>query len=302
MTIPSRPKVQHQGPTGSCVISGKDMSWLNCTPESGAMGLDKATLGRERVSGCTVRKWTDDTTGGTTLAQVCNAIERVKGIEITVRVGSNIIAPSTLAGQLRAGRGFIGQGNTGALIGTTWRSTGKGVNHAVWFNEGRGWKQNDKGVWLPADVLAFDPAADGRNAAWGKADVSPSWWSWSRALRFFAELRPWGDSDSRTLGPGKVYAGLFPDTEPHVHLRFTGSRKTTPFPEPRKTFATAPRRVNIRSGPSRDYDVVATVASGTKWTAYQENTQGESVFGSRLWFGNHDGDRWIHSSGLREIA
>lgn len=299
MTIPARPHWQAQGPASRCIIGGASFGWLNCTPTSFAMAMEKATLGRVRLTGCDVRRETGDRSGGTNLAQ-CALVAEKHGVPVEVHSGSGVVSPWTVARWLHEGRGVVGQGNTSALIRTAFRSTGTGVNHAVYFNEGRGWKQNGSGQWYPTEVLAYDPAADGRRAGWGTADQGPSWWPWSVALAFYAALKPWGDNDSRRLGLGKVYAAMFADTEPHVHLRYAGSVRTSPFPRTLTVKSpVAGQKVNVRSGPSTSYGVVATLASGKTFTAWQQNPNGQLLAGSRLWYGSHSGTWWIHSSGVK---
>lgn len=305
MGIPSRPKkARHEGPATSCVISGVALGWTNCTPESTAMGVSKTTLGRVDPSGCGIRIETGDRSGGTTIPQCAAVVEREWRISVEVRVGSNVATPVYLAAKLKAGCGHVAQGNAGALLsaraldGTRLRSTAGYVNHAVWVNEGRGWHKDSNGHWIPTEVLVYDPAADGRHVGWGTADTSPSWWPWSVYLHFLAALRPWGDQDSRTLGSGKAYAMVFPSSEPHAHLRYSGQR-TTPFPDHTLGDAPAGRRSNIRSSPSSAAPIVGYLARGAAFTAYQVTTSGSLLAGSRTWYGDHNGTKWVHSSGLR---
>lgn len=297
MGIPARPHWQPQGPATRCMIGGKAFGWLNCTPTSFAMAMEKATLGRVRMTGCDVRKQTGDLSGGTMLSQ-CAAVAHKHGVEVEVHAGSGVVSPFTVAIWLHNGRGVVAQGNTSALINTPFRSTQGGVNHAVYINEGRGWKQTGDGKWYPSEVLVYDPAADGRKRAY-HVDQGPSWWPWSVALAFFAALKPWGDNDPRRLGLGKVYCAQFADTEPHVHLRYAGSVRTNPFPRPMTVRPPSGTYQNVRSGPSTSYGIVTKLKSGTPFTAYQQNPKGQLLAGSRVWYGDHDGKRWIHSSGLK---
>lgn len=275
MSIPSRPTFLVEGPASACVLQGQKLGWTQCTPLSTAMGIDRSTLGKVRLSGCQVRDEIDppDVVGGTTLRQ-CAAVAEDHGVTVELHVGPTVCTPQYAALQLQAGRGFVLQGNT--------QPDGRGnVNHAIWVNHsGRG------ELGAPTSAMVYDP--------WSKGAAV---WSWSDVLAFAAALRPWGEADPRRLGPGKFYAGFFPDTEPHMHPRF-GGIDTTPFPRPMTTHAPAGRRVNVRSGPSVTFAIVRTMPRGTAWTAYQE-THAQKLDGSTLWFGSHDGDAWIHSSGLR---
>lgn len=288
-----------EGPSESCVIDGKALGWTNCSPASVAMGISKSSRHTHNPDDCTLRRLTGDTTGGTTLSQF-EAITRRYGVEMEVRTGGRACTPVYAAGQLHDGRGFALQGDAGQLVGTRFRSTAGRVNHCVWANEGRGWHADPNGHLIPSEVLVYDPAADGKLSSFGRRARGPAWWPWGLVLQFASHLHPWGEGDNRTLGPGKFYAALFPDTEPHVHLRYAGSERTTPMPRALTIHPpTAGKRQNVRKGPSTRYAVVATMAAGARFTAYQQNTHGQLLEGSRLWYGDHNGTRWVHSSGLR---
>jgi hypothetical protein len=267
------------------------------------MGIDRSTLNRHRPNACSVRDDISprDTSGGTNLNQNARVAGLYYNVHVEVHVGSNYSTPTRIASQLYTGRGLAAQGDAGALIGTHYRSTGGHVNHCVWVNEGRGWRKNSAGYYIPSEVLVYDPAADGRRAAWGTAATSPDWWPWSRLCSFMAHLHPWGDDDPRVLGSGRGYVGFFPDTEPHVHLRYHGAR-TRPFPDRVRGNAPVGQRTRIRSAPSTSAPVVSTLARGALWVAYQRTVEGTLLAGSRHWYGNHNGDRWIHTSGLAHQA
>lgn len=303
MGIPARPVALHEGPAESCIINGKPLGWTNCTPTSFAMGVQKATLGAKRPTGCSVRRVTGDTQGGTTIPQCAHAIDVEYGIKTDVHVGNAAAAPSAAAAALHRGRSVALQGNASALVNTEFRSTRGAVNHCVYVNEGRGW-HTVGGLLVPSEALVFDPAADGRRAGWGTSDDSPGWWSWGLVKRFAAALRPWGDDDHRLLGPGRMYSAFFPDTEPHVHLRHGGTR-TTPFPDSTVVHVAAGHRANVRSRPDRirDEDIVARLKNGAPFEAYQR-THGVKPPGSSsdVWFGDHNGTRWTHISNLARIG
>src|SRR5829696_8283961 len=195
-----RPIFQRQGPASNCKIAGKQLGWESCTAYSMAMGIDAFTGGRLRPSGCKVREGTGDTTGGLTLRQVADVAQSRYGIRVAVRSGGTTIAPEKAARLIRAGRGFVLQGNAAVLIGTPSQSTGGPVNHAIWVQAVRGGTGD-----VPDQVLVYDPAADGRR---GLAK-GPQWWPWSRLLAYAADLRM-DDAGIRRLGPGRLYAGFLP--------------------------------------------------------------------------------------------
>lgn len=187
-----RPAFQKEGPASPCVFHGQDLKWKNCTCLSFAMGIDKSTHGRVKMSGCDVRVATNDWAGGTTIEQ-CAAVAGANGVHVEVRTGTNVVSPYYLGVQVQSGRGFSIAGNTQPL--------GKGnVNHNVWGNEVTGGT-----LGHPANVYVFDPWSAG-----------PAWWSWSKLISFARALHPWGEQDPRTLanmGINGVYTGIFPDTE-----------------------------------------------------------------------------------------
>jgi hypothetical protein len=274
MGQPSQPVFLIEGPASACVINGQALGWKNCTPLSFAMGMYKSTLGRVTMSGCAVRRETGDVIGGTTIEQ-CAKVAVAHGVSVEIHTGSRVCSPSYAATQLQAGRGFSLAGNTSAI--------GKGnVNHNIWINQARG-----GGIGVPAEAYVYDP--------WSKG---PAWWAWSKVLAFAAALRPWGVTDPRLLGPGKFYCGIFPDTEPHVHLR-VGAIRTVPFPD--RMVVHSPvvgARINVRSGPGKTYKVLRNPPNGEPWTAFQKVLNGGLDRGSRVWYGNHDNTEWIHESGL----
>lgn len=297
MSTPTRPTAAlHEGPATSCIIAGKALGWTNCGPTSTAMGIDRSTHGAQRPSPCDVRRKTGDTVGGTTLPQNV-AVASTYGVSFETHVGTNVCAPSYAAGQARVGRGFILQGNAGVLVGTAYRSTGGYVNHAVWVNETRGGTAS-----VPAEALVYDPAADGRTASWGKAATSPQWWPWSLILKFAAALHPWGDTDARLLGPGKFYCAIGPvsmttDAPPPTSgltLRYGGVAIKPPQV---KTIAVpAGQRANVRTRPTTASTKTSSLPNGTKWACYQVTKTGQLLAGSRTWYGNIGGNRWLHST------
>ena len=320
MTELPRPVFQRQGPAANCKIGGKELGWESCTAYSMAMGIDAFTGGRHRPSGCRIREATGDTVGGLTLRQVADAAQSRYGIRVAVRSGGTTIAPEKAARLIRAGRGFVLQGNAAVLIGTPSQSTGGPVNHAIWVQAVRGGTDD-----VPDQVLVYDPAADGRR---GLAK-GPQWWPWSRLLAYAADLRM-DDAGVRRLGPGRFYAGFLPPrpageaaephvapapapgpppprpapprpVEPPVHL-VPNAIRTDPFPIRVRAVPPPGRKVNVRrrtDSLSRDL-IVDLLAKGDLFIAYQRMTRAAQPPGanSRTWFGNRDGNEWVHASGV----
>jgi hypothetical protein len=189
-----RPAFQHEGPASACVLAGQYLGWKNCTCLSCGMGIDKSTHGATVFSGCMVRDAIQprDVTGGTTIEQNADVAGRYD-VPVAVHTGSGVASPRLVGLSLQSGRGVSLAGNTMPL--------GKGnVNHNVWLNECVGGT-----VGIPSQVLVYDPWSAG-----------PAWWAWSKVFSFARALRPYGESDPRTLasmGISGVYCGLFPDTE-----------------------------------------------------------------------------------------
>ena len=280
MSVPARPRFQPQNPA----LSVDPLGWLSCTAYAMAMLVDRSTLGAQRPTGAAVRSRTGDTTGGLSLPQMAGPAQHF-GISLEVHSGGSAASMELARDRLSSGRAMLLQGNTSALLETPFRSTTGPVNHCVLVNELR----------PDGFALVLDPAADGRRT---EIDQGPSWWPWKTVLDFAAALRPWGDASSAVLGPGHLYAAFGPDTEPHVHLA-GGARRSTPFPDRCTAWNAAPRRrINVRRRPTLTAPVVERLAVGAPFVAYQV-AQGSSVAGSRTWYGDHDGRRWIHASGLR---
>lgn len=289
-----RPQVQHQGPACSCKINDRCFGWLSCTCYAGAMGIDKSSLGKHRPSGCTVRRYTGDRTGGTMVRQVADVALKQYGIKVDVHAGGNVLRARDGAAALRAGRGILLQGGTGALVGTKYQSTAGQVNHAVWVNEIVG-----DGT-TPDDALVYDPAADGRKRSY-RVDESPSWWPWALVLKFASWLEPAGEGTGK-LGPGWWYCGVFPDTEPHVILKY-GGKKTSPFPDRTRAQCASTSRVNVRSSPTNpkppaSENIVGHLRNDEIFVAYQVTDTGESFRGSRRWYGSQNGNQWVHAARL----
>jgi hypothetical protein len=251
------------------------------------MGGDEGSVNTVVLTGKQIHAETGDTIGGTTLNQCVPSLTR-RGIKIELHVGSNVTTPWYVAYQLQLGRCVIAQGNTRAFLPNSSRDTGTAVNHAVMFADARGGTTGE-----PAEVLMYDPAADGRKAGWGTAAKGPQWIPWSRAKAFFAALRPNGDNEP-VLGSGKVYCAILPDTKPHVHLKYGGTR-ASPFPDRTRVDNAT---VWLRTSPAMGVENhVRRLTRNTLFVAYQRVNRG-----GYLWLGNHDGSRWVRASSMRNIG
>jgi hypothetical protein len=265
-------------------LDGSRYGGLNCNCAAAAMALDRHTVGQKRTTGARVRQLTGDTSGGTNLLQVNAALGRGWGVYLTVRQGASI---ASFDNELHDGHGAILQGASSATRGTKYQASPTFAgNHSWYVNEGRGWRRIS-GVWVPTDYLVYDPLADGRRTGIAR---SPFWLPRRYLLEFARRLRV----GSGILGYGKVYAAFTRDTEPHYHPRYGGAR-TKPFPDRTRARLAG---VNVRSTPSLSASVVDKLGKGELFIAYQRTDTGQLVSGSRRWYGDHNGKRWVHSSGL----
>lgn len=94
----------------------------------------------------------------------------------------------------------------------------------------------------------------------------------------------------------KVPLVAAPPTQPTVVLRYGGARLTPR--QVKRIKVPSGRRANVRTRPDRirTGDVVAHLANGKTFTAYQRTKTGVSLAGSRVWYGNATGTRWLHVS------
>src|SRR6187551_2986686 len=112
-----RPNYQGEGPATSCIINGIALGWTNCTPASFAMAVEATSNLQKRATPCEIRRATGDTSGGTTLRQCADAVNKLYGITVSTYTGANVLSPQRVARNARAGRRQVVQGNTSALIG-----------------------------------------------------------------------------------------------------------------------------------------------------------------------------------------
>lgn len=290
----NRPRFQQQGPDTNCTIIVNGVAhylgWDSCSAYGAAMGEDATTGGIHRPSGCAVRRETGDVSGGLTLRQVADALESMYGTFVATYTGANVLTPARVALNLRAGRRVIAQGGAGAMVGTPNQSTAGDVNHLVMVNEGRGWQNG-----IPSEVLVYDPAADGRKRSY-HVDQGPSWWPWSRFLKFASYLRPNGPGTPR-LGAGMVYAGVFPDSEPHV-LLVKGAVKAHPFPD----------RVRADKAPTAIHSTRGGVSTVKRWVHKDVVLRLFQYVGKPqnglpgVWGGNDDGTEWVLLENCRHVG
>lgn len=274
-------------------LDGTQYQGLNCTCASGAMALDRETLGRSTTNANRVRQLTGDKVGGTRLTQVDAAL--FKGWQVDLAT----FTPTTLATfdkRIDRGEGAVIQGASKATRGTKWSASETfGGNHA-WFCNERRRNSQVAGGW---EYRIYDPLGDGRRAKIANFGPHGLWIPRSLTLQFTSGLNVAADPIHHyvPLGGGKIYGSFTRDTEPHLTLRF-GAKALVP---PRRRIAKAPsgRKVNVRSAPATTAMIVAKLNTGDVFIAYQRTDKGQKLAGSRRWYGNLTGTRWVHTSGLR---
>lgn len=267
--------------------SGYARGWYGCTPHAVASAGDEGSVNTILLTGKTIHAETGDTVGGTSLPQCVPSLTR-RGLKVELHVGSQVCTPFYLAYQLQAGRCVTIQINTRPFLPTKFRSTATDIPHAVTLLDARGGTPGN-----PDEVLMDDPAADGRVAGWGKASTGPQWVPWAKVKDALAALQVNGPNEPR-LGPGKAYCAIMPDTKPHVHLRYGGSR-STPFPDRTRVDNAS---VWLRSSPAYGKaNHVRKLDRNTLFVSYQRVTKS-----GVLWLGNHDGTRWVRAAAMRNIG
>lgn len=271
---------------------GNNFASQNCGVSTDAMSAERATLGRLRYSGADLRQMLGDKSGGTNLAQSKAVLARL-GVSLETHLPGRF---TQLEEALRQGRGANMAGYYAPVQGTSYQGSETFTgNHRVWVNEARGWSRGSDGLWHAEEFLVFDPLADARRNG---IDQGPTWWPRALVYSYGWRLDVSDPAEPyRPLPKGTAYFGLVRDTEPHVELRYGGAR-TSPFPDRTRATAPAGKRVNVRRAPNRDKAPVRTLASGALFVAWQRTTTGERLAGSRVWYGDQDGNEWVHAANL----
>jgi hypothetical protein len=264
-------------------LDGSKLGGLNCTMAAGASFAYRHTLGRVVTSGAALRRLSGDTSGGTTLDQLAYALKRrgVSGFYGPYR-GMPI---RSFYGMLRAGHGAVVQGASKATKGTRWQASEyfEG-NHAWYVSRGRDWfTPTGRGYPIPKAVRVFDPLADRRRKGIAKA---PFWLPTYYFERFLALL----DLGGYKLGQGKVYALITRNTNPHLH----GVGQLN-----RVRFRVKPG-YNVRETPGGK--VVRRTRDGEVFDSWARITNGPAKGGSRVWYRDHSGRRWVHESARKKEA
>ena len=166
----------------------------SCTCYSGAMAGEYHTCGAKKPTGKRVRELTGDTSGGTTLLQVDEALQKGWDIDLDTRIGSAKLTWDEFVAKINAGHGAILQGSYLAFHGTKFDASPNFTgNHAI---------------YVPPGWAVMDPLADGRRAGIYKyhGEVYPQ-----SLIKKFAGLLVLDPSRRNHLGDGYVWCALTRD-------------------------------------------------------------------------------------------
>ena len=197
-----RPTFQPQNPA----INGYYLGWASCTCYAAAMAASYDRQVKKIVTGEDVRRRTNDTTGGTTLAQVEASVKSLTGVDLDVYYR---MSWSTFQQKVAEGRYAVLQGLYAPIADSR-------------FDAGHGFRANHA-IGVPPDVRAQDPLADGRYPSVYKyaAEVYP--WALLRSFAGKLDLDP--TSDYRPLGDGLVYAAFTKDRVSTYSLAFDAGER-----------------------------------------------------------------------------
>lgn len=277
---------------------GSRLGGVNCNPSAGATLVDLVTCGRKRTTGAAVREFTGDTEGGTPLSVVVAALRRGFDIDLDVNTGSF----DRVVKALTAGRAV-------SLCGSSIATRGTRFQASETFDGNHQWAVTDirKNADGKVELLVYDPLADGRRRGIAK---SPMWMPVDivRAYAGKLDLRTPAEKAAkrarRPLGAGRATYGVTVAVScgpadrarpPTVKLSVGASLVNAQAGRNRTVNVPVAR---IRERPTTTSDIVARKRAGETFRTFQV-VKGQRVAGSRLWFGDRAGERWMHSSLFR---
>jgi hypothetical protein len=183
-------------------LDGSAYEGLNCTCWSASRAANDDSCGAHKPSASSVRIWTGDTSGGTNLAQVDDALRVHVGIDLDTRYR---YPWSEFVRRVNGGASAILQGWYSPIRDSRFGASETfGGNHAM---------------LVTPRLVAMDPLADGRRTGIYKyhGEAYPA-----TLLRTFAARLNIGSGRYVPLGDGLVYASFTRDNEPDYRLRFLG--------------------------------------------------------------------------------
>ncbi len=274
-------------------LDGTRFSGTNCTMASGSMaairhreGSNPAGSARWYPTPWYLRQLTGDKRGGTTLSQLDQVLNRYYHVDLEVTFGTSW---RHFREQIKKGRGAVLQGGYSAIQHTVWSGSREfSGNHAIFVNEVRHNARLNR-----LEYLVYDPLCDGRRAG---LDKGPSWIP-ENVLKEFASRLITHTTPYYTYhsGADNVWAAFTRDTEPvvTVHLATGATKLATP-----KNLYAKVDGARVRAGTTLTSKVIVKLDYEDRFVAYQKKN-GQLVSGSRLWYGDRTGTRWVHSSVLK---
>ena len=279
MTVP---RFQAQNPARS----GDPFGWYACGPFSLAMGIDFDSGGTLQRTGLDVRKRTNDAKpkDGTNLDQLATAAGSL-GIDLEVRRRMDL---DDLLDRLEAGHA--------AVVGLSYAPIRHGENSGD-----RKFTGNHYVLLLPG-LRVYDPLCDGR-----RDGIFDGPYTIDEPLLARATAAMVVDTHGNTVGAGRAYAGILP----HRHLAVDAGPPQAPRPvnfrlgggpHARGDYRAIVAAANVREDPhvtaggSPADNIVGHLQRGQTFHCSQTTDTGQRVAGSRRWFGDRTGRRWVHSS------
>lgn len=281
--------------------NGSRHTGTNCNAAVGATLVAFVTCGARRPSAAAVRELTGDTVGGTNNRQIAKAIADGFDVEVDIHDGSF----SDVVDALRQGRAVSLSGSSAATKDI------RAFCAQIGFDGNHQWALTDI-LDAPGEptIVVYDPLADGRR---GLA-LSPLLIPLSIVRKFagLLDMRSQQEIDAhrprKPLGLGRA---LYSTTD-IVRCGVPGGG-AHPSPPPAGPVRLRPNAAlvhgqvglsltvgvpvgRIRRGPTTVSAIVGRKRRGMTFRAMQKiNGQRVGSHG-RLWFGDHDGVRWMHSS------
>jgi len=246
-----------------------------CVPATGANGGNASTHGRVNHTAEQVHhlipkaEESDPKTPGWSLLDLKRA-ENEQGVPVSAGTGGW----AQLIHELDAGHYVALQGDSDRFSNNTCSGDFDGT-HCVGVHPARRVVGGLAQRWLD------DPVCKGTGR-----------WEYEHVLHDYAVKFNPGISYSFFTNP--VPKEVVPPKPPTVHL-YPGAVRLTPR-QIKRVRVPKGRRANVRQKPTSASKLMYTKANGTTFTAYQHTTKGQLLAGSRHWYGDISGTKWMHTT------
>jgi hypothetical protein len=289
------------------LIPGFALGGLSCTCGAGVVSTDRNTFGKTILTIEAVRAATHDTSGGTTVQQVDDAIASKTGVD---DLSTGYWGFDRIDHALQEGKGFLAAILYKEVHDYGLKQIAAGVKQADLITGQEhgftGWHAETWHRWLLAGttcvihgktltappnqrgLIVFDPLCDGRRPTVAKGPVV---YPESLVQKIVA---------SSLIG-GKLYGAITLDaryevtvpTKPKLTLQYGGVAFRRSLVARRPGWKRwSPYRSKANPAANR----VRYLAKGDRFEVFQKTSQGTLIAGSRVWYGNMGGDHWVHSS------